>query len=183
MEDSYDFGKPLNTTCNKLLYVQHTGTKISSLMTICNVLCFGEQWKGCVHDLFPSWTVVWESIWEKADKCCSILKFYCGNSQAPRVINLEMAQMLKQKGFNDVLTGQKLCRQCATEYEKLTKPPENENMTEIIETEFTRRISTRWWFFAVWITQKETHLTLESIGVSPVNINEVSQQSCFNCKM
>ena len=30
-----------------------------------------------------------------------------------------------------------------TEYEKLTKPPENENMTEIIETEFTRQISIR----------------------------------------
>ena len=33
------------------------------------------------------------------------------------------------------LPGQKLCRQCVTEYEKLTKSPENENMTEIIKTE------------------------------------------------
>ena len=46
-----------------------------------------------------------------------------------------MAKILKEKGFNDVLLGQKLCRQCVTKYEKLTKPPENENMTEIIETE------------------------------------------------
>ena len=50
-----------------------------------------------------------------------------------------MAKILK-KGFNDVSPGQKLCRQCVTEYEKLTKPSENENMTEIFETEFTRRI-------------------------------------------
>ena len=65
----------------------------------------------------------------KADKCCSILKYPHRNSKAHRVINLEMAKILKEKGFNDVLTGQKLCRECVTEYEKLTKPPENENMT------------------------------------------------------
>ena len=67
-----------------------------------------------------------------------------------------MAKILKEKGFNYVLPGQKLCRQCVTEYEKLTKAPENENMTEIIKTEFTRRISARWWCFAVWITKKQT---------------------------
>ena len=51
-----------------------------------------------------------------------------------------MAKILKEKGFN-VLHGQKLCRQCVTEYEKLTKPPENENMTEIIKTERERESS------------------------------------------
>ena len=45
-----------------------------------------------------------------------------------------MGKVLKEKGFN-VLPGQKLCRLCVTEYEKFTKPPENRNMTEIIETE------------------------------------------------
>ena len=77
------------------------------------------------------------------DKCCTILKSHCCNSKAHRVINLEMAKILKEKGFNNVLPGQKLCRQCVTEYEKLSKPPENENITEIIGTEFTRRISIR----------------------------------------
>ena len=56
----------------------------------------------------------------KADKCCSILKSYGCNSEAHRVINLEMAKILKEKGFNDVLPGQKLCRQCLTKHEKLT---------------------------------------------------------------
>ena len=37
--------------------------------------------------------------------------------------------MMKEKGFNDVLPGQKLCRQYVAEYEKLTKPPEDENMS------------------------------------------------------
>ena len=46
-----------------------------------------------------------------------------------------MATILIEKGFDDVLSGQKLCRQCVAEYEKLTKPPENEDMTELIETE------------------------------------------------
>ena len=79
----------------------------------------------------------------KSNKCCSILKFYRRNSKAHRVINFDTTKILKEKGFNDVLPGQKLCKQCVTEYEKLTKPPENENITEIIETEFTRRISIR----------------------------------------
>ena len=56
-------------------------------------------------------------------------------TEVPRVINLEMAKILNKKGFNDVLPGQKFCRQCATDYEKLTKPPENVNMTKIIKPE------------------------------------------------
>ena len=71
----------------------------------------------------------------KADKCCSILKSHCDNSKAHRVINFEMAKILEEKRCNGVLPSQKLYRQCVTEYQKLTKPPENENMTEIIETE------------------------------------------------
>ena len=47
------------------------------------------------------------------------------------IFNLEMAKILKEKGFTDVLFGQKLYRQSVTKYERLTKPPENENMTEI----------------------------------------------------
>ena len=65
-------------------------------------------------------------------------KFHRCYSKAHRVINLEMAKILKEKGFNDALPGQKLCKQCIKKYEKLTKPPENENMTKINETEFTR---------------------------------------------
>ena len=67
----------------------------------------------------------------KVDKCCSILKSHRCNSKAPGVINLEMVKILKEKGFNDVLPGQKLPRKCVTEYEKLTKPLESEKMTEL----------------------------------------------------
>ena len=45
-----------------------------------------------------------------------------------------MAEILTEKGFSDLLPGQKLRRQCVTGYEKLTKLPKNESMTEIIET-------------------------------------------------
>ena len=38
----------------------------------------------------------------KADKCYRILKSDCHNSKTHRVINLEMAKILKEKGFNDV---------------------------------------------------------------------------------
>ena len=108
-------------------------------MTICDVFCFGEPdyWRKRIvfmicfhHEQF------FGKVFERqADKCCSILKSNHCNSKAHRVINLEMPKILKEKGFNDVLPGQKLCRQCVTKYEKLTKPPENENMTEMIETE------------------------------------------------
>ena len=78
--------------------------------------------------MFPSWTVFWEGIWEKG-WFCSVLKSHHHNSKAHRVINLKMAKILKEKGFNDVLPGQKLCRQCVTKYEKLTKPPESVHKT------------------------------------------------------
>ena len=55
-------------------------------------------------------------------------EFHCCYSKAHRVINLEMAKILKEKGFNDALPGQKLCRQCVTEYEMLTKTPENDRI-------------------------------------------------------
>ena len=113
----------------------------------------------------------------KTDKYCSILKSHCHNSKANRTINLEMAKVLKEKRFN-VLPGQKLCRQCVTKYEKLTKPPENENMTEIIDTEFTRRISISDNDFLLYESpKKKLNLTLESTGVSPVNIHGVAQHS------
>ena len=77
-----------------------------------------------------------EKVFErKTDKCCGILESHRCNSKAHRVINLEMAKILKEKGFNDVLPGHKLCRQCVIKDEKLTKPCEKKNMTEIIEIE------------------------------------------------
>ena len=39
-----------------------------------------------------------------------------------------MAKILKEKRFNDASPGQKLCRQCVTEYEMLTKLPENDKI-------------------------------------------------------
>ena len=72
--------------------------KISrSLMTICNIFCFGQ-----------SDNSFWEGIW-KADKYCNILKSHRCDTKAHRVINLEMAKILKEKGFSDVLPGQILC--------------------------------------------------------------------------
>ena len=71
----------------------------------------------------------------KTDKCCIIVKSHRCNSIVHRVINLGMTKIPKEKGFDDVLPCQRLYRLCVTEYQKLVKPPENEDMTEIIETE------------------------------------------------
>ena len=77
-----------------------------------------------------------------------------------------MAEILTEKGFSDLLPGQKLRRQCVTGYEKLTKPPKNENMTEIIETGFHMMNVHQMMIFCCMNHQKR-NLTPESIGVSP----------------
>ena len=76
--------------------------KISrSLMTICNIFCSKEK-----DNVFTVWVhheQFFGKVFErKADKCCSILKSHHPNSKAHRVINLEIAKILKDKGFNDV---------------------------------------------------------------------------------
>ena len=78
-----------------------------------------------------------------------------------------MAEILTEKGFSDLLPGQKLRRQCVTGYEKLTKPPKNENMTEIIETGVHKMNVHQMMIFCCMNHQKR-NLTPESIGVSPV---------------
>ena len=76
------------------------------------------------------------------------------------------------------LPGQKICRQCVTEYEKLTKPTENENMTEIIDTESSQdELASDDDFFWYESLTKKVNLTLQNIGVSPVNIRGVAQHS------
>ena len=110
----------------------------------------------------------------KADKCCSNFKSHCCNSKAHRLINLEMAKTLKDKGFNDALPGQKLCRQCVTEYEKLTKPPENEITTEIIETENSQdKLASNDDYLLYESPKKKLNLTLESFGFSAVNFHGI----------
>ena len=85
-----------------------------------------------------------------------------------------MAIILKEKGFNDVLPGHKLCRQCVIKDEKLTKPCEKKNMTEIIEIESSQdELASADDFLLNESPKKKLNWTLESIGVSPVNIHGV----------
>ena len=112
----------------------------------------------------------------KADKCCSILKSHRHNSIAHRAINLEMAKIVKEKDSMIYKPGQKLYRQCVTEYEKSTKPSENENMTENIETESSQdELASGDDFLLYESSKKKFNSTLQSIGVSPVNIHGVAQ--------
>ena len=82
---------------------------------------------------------------------------------------------MKEKGFNDVLPGQILCRQCVTEYEKLTKSPEKKLLRQ-------DELASDDDFLLYESPKKKRNLTFESIGVSPVNIYGVAQQSHFKCK-
>ena len=61
-----------------------------------------------------------------------------------------------------------------TEDEKLTKPPENENMTETIETESSEKeLASDDDFLLYESPKKKLNSTLKSIGLSPVNIHGV----------
>ena len=134
MAGSCDFGKLLNTRCDKLLCAQQAGRK--------NIKEFDDDlqcillWRArLLEEKDNRFTICFHheqffgKVFErKADKCCSNFKSHCCNSKAHRLINLEMAKTLKDKGFNDALPGQKLCRQCVTEYEMLTKMPENDRI-------------------------------------------------------
>ena len=180
MADSCDFGKLLNTPCDKLPYARQTRRKnIKELHD--NLQCIflwrarlSEEKDNVFTICFRHDQFFWRVFGRKSDKCCSILRYNHCNSKAHRVINLEMAKILKEKGFNDVLPGQKLCRQCVTEYEKLTKPPENKNMTEIIVTESSQdELASDDDFLLYESPKKKLNSTLESIGVSPVNIHGV----------
>ena len=89
-----------------------------------------------------------------------------------------MAKILKEKGFNDILPGQKLCRQRVTEHEKLTKAPENEIMTETIETKSSQdELASDDDFLLYESPKKKLNSILERVGVSPVNIHGAAEYS------
>ena len=141
MTDSCDYAKLSNTPCGKLLYTRHTGRK-NIKETHGDLKCIFLWRARLLEEKDNVFTICFhhEQLFgkvfkRKTDKCCCISKSHRCNSKAHRVINLEMANILKEKEFN-VSTGPKLSRKCVTEYEKLTKPPEN--MTEIIENEKER---------------------------------------------
>ena len=117
----------------------------------------------------------YEQFERKAKKNCSILKSHRHKSKAHRVINIEEAKILKEIGFNDVLPGRKLCRHFVTKYEKLTRPPENENMKKIIETESSKdELASDDNFLLYESPKKKLKSTLESTGVFPVHIPDVA---------
>ena len=140
MADLCHFGKLLNTPCDKLFYTEQTGRK--STKNPDNDLQCILLWRvRLLEDQDNTFTIcfhhkqVFRKVFErKGDKCCSILRSHCCNIKDHRVTN-EINKILQERGLNYVLPGKKLCRKCVTEYEKLTKPPKNENMTENIETE------------------------------------------------
>ena len=70
------------------------------------------------------------------------------------------------------------------ECEKLTKPPENENITELLRQSSQNKLASDDDFLLYESPKKKLKLTLESIGVSPVNIYtwSCSKQPCFKCK-
>ena len=75
-----------------------------------NVFCFGEPdyWKKRICSRFASIIKFFGKVFAgETDKCYSILKSHCCNDKAHIVFNLEMAKILKEKGFNDVFLCQK----------------------------------------------------------------------------
>ena len=69
---------------------------------------------------------------------------------------------------------------CNSEYKKLTKPPENENMTQIIETESSQdELASGDDFLLYESPKKKLNSILESTGVFPITL----QMQKVNWKM
>ena len=115
MADLCDLGRLLNTPCDKFLYARQTrGKNIKELDDDLQCILLWRarllEEKDNVFTICFHYEQFFGQVFErKADKCCSILKSHRRNSKADRIINSEMAKILKEKGFNDVLPGQKLC--------------------------------------------------------------------------
>ena len=108
------FWKLLNTPCDNLFYAQQRGRKnIKELED--NLQCvllwsarLLEEKDNVFMICFHHEQFFGKAFERKADKSCCILKSHHHNSKAHRVINLQMAKILKENRFNDVLPGQKL---------------------------------------------------------------------------
>ena len=103
MADSCDSGKLLSTPCDKLLYARQTGrNNIKELDDGLQCILLWRarllEKKDNVFTICFHHEQLFGKVFErKADKCCSILKSHRHNSKAHRVINLEMAKILKEK--------------------------------------------------------------------------------------
>ena len=103
MADSCDFGKLLNTPCDKLLYAQQIGRKYIKELDDdlqCILLWRGrllEEKDNVFMICFHHEQVFRKVFKRKANKCRNILKSHRHNSKAHKVINLEMAKILKEK--------------------------------------------------------------------------------------
>ena len=186
-----DFGLLLNIECDKKDFVRVVGRKNyddlnledqqillwrsglldrkDNIQTIC---LHHEQYFGKVYE-------------RKEKKCCGVLKDHRIKAKAHTLITLNMAELLHSKNFA-VVPGQKLCRQCKTKFEELSaEPTSDENMESSNESEHEKPDN-----ILVENTDgdnsdndyqqspnKRLNLSLESVGVSPVNVHSVAQHS------
>ena len=92
------------------------------------------------------------------------------------MISLDMATNLKQKGHK-VKLGQKLCRQYINKYEKIMNEPEeitiDENETKTEEELQIQDDSAEY----EESPRRKLNTSLESVGVSPINVHTVPQHS------
>ena len=126
----------------------------------------------CNHNLEQ-----FERIFERnTTKCCGLINQYKRKVKGQKIISLDVAVHLKQKGHK-VIPGQKLWHQCINQYKKIMKKQEeidiDENETETeeelqaeeddVEYEESRR--------------KKLKTSLESVKVSTINFHTVPQHS------
>ena len=82
-----------------------------------------------------------------------------------------MAKELKAKGYN-VIPGHSLCRQCVKKY-NIIECDQNESDVEQNESDNDYSCET---------PRKKLNTSLDTMGISPVHLHRVAQQSGFNCK-
>ena len=118
----------------------------------------------------------------RATKCCGKLKNHRHKVIGLRTITLDMAQQLKSRSV-DVMPGHMLCRQCIDQYETLINSESRESEMEedpIDDIDLIDDIdeAPNDAMYDVWETpRKRLNTSLETIGISPVNLHGVPQHS------
>ena len=115
-------------------------------------------------------------------KCCGVLKLHRSKAKAHTEVSLDMAKILKSKNFN-VIPGQKFCRHCMEKYNTLL---ESDNEMTEPEEDITEPVNKTTELDEPYVEEevcessprkRQLNSSLESIGVSPVNVHGVAQRS------
>ena len=131
-------------------------------------------WK---YDYFLHHEQVLGNVFEwHATKCCGILKIHRRKTQGAKRITLDIAQQLKAKNFN-VQPGHMLCHQCIAAYKNINASSSDTEVEDTPMDDIDENVLDDATYEVYETTSKRLNTSLETVGVSPVNLYGVLQHN------